>query len=111
MSRLKYSDLFSCDAPVEIIYKTLGIEMDSGRVKFSAPAQKHAFDMHPNDFPMIVPHLVQLLTNPLYLGDDFRNPGRLNLSADFADTAALRWSHLQLRKMSATDAIMCVRPI
>ena len=91
MNRFKYTDLYPCDAPVEIIYKTLGIEMDAGRVKFSAPAQRHAFDRHPVDFPMIVPHLGPLLTSPLYLGDDFRNPGKIELVGRFRgyDGAAL----------------------
>ena len=79
MTKLKYVDVFPCVAPVEIIYKTLGIEMDAGPVKFSVPAQRHAFDRHPEDFPIIIPHLTQILTNPLYLGDDFKNPGKIEL--------------------------------
>ena len=79
MTKQKYSDVLPCDAPVEIIYKTLGIEMDAGPVKFSVPAQRHAFARHPDDFPIIIPHLSQILTSPLYLGDDFKNPGKIEL--------------------------------
>ncbi len=53
--------------------------MNAGGVKFSVAAQNHAFKRHPGDVPIIVPALSEIVTNPLYLGDDLRNPGKIEL--------------------------------
>lgn len=65
--------------PDDAIFRTLEIEMDPGDVKFSAPAQKHAMQGHPEDVPIIIPHLSQIISNPTYMGDDFKNPGRIEI--------------------------------
>lgn len=72
-------DIFPGDAPVVIINRTLELEMEIGPVKFSVPAQRHAYKGHPTDVPVIVPHLSQILTNPLYLGNDLKNSGKIEL--------------------------------
>ncbi len=75
----KLFDIFPGKIPDELIYNTLGIEVDPGQVKFSAPAQRHAHVGHPQDVPLIIPHLSVVISDPLYMGDDFRNPGKIEL--------------------------------
>lgn len=70
-------NLLAGKMPDDAVFETLGIELEPGDVKFSAAAQKHALKGHPNDVPLIVPHLSELIENPTYMGDDFRNPGRI----------------------------------
>lgn len=73
----KLFDVLPGDIPDDLIYDTLGIEVDPGQVKFSAPAQKHAHLRHPQDVPLIIPHLSQVISDPMYMGDDFKNPGKI----------------------------------
>jgi len=76
-SKNKLIDIFPGDMPVKAIYLTLGIEAEEGAVKCGAPAIKHAQANHPEDVPTIIPHLSQLIESPLYMGDDHRNPGKI----------------------------------
>ena len=57
----------------------LGIEIEPGEVVFSVPAQLHALRNHPDDFPRCLPHTGSVIASPLYAGDDFRNPGKIEL--------------------------------
>ena len=77
MGKNKLFDIFPGAMPDEEIYRTLEIEIDPGDVKFSAPAQKHAHRRHPQDVPLIIPHLSQIISDPAYLGDDLKNPGKI----------------------------------
>ena len=79
MAKSKLFDIFPGAMPSEAVFQTLGIELEPGEVKFSAPAQRHAYKRHPKDVPKIVPHLSQLIASPTYLGDDHRNPGKIEL--------------------------------
>ncbi|QCK87240.1 hypothetical protein E8L99_16490 [Phreatobacter aquaticus] len=63
--------------PVETINRTLGTELDAGEVIFSSRAQQHAQSRHPNDYPLILPHIVSLVADPLYIGDDWKNGGKI----------------------------------
>lgn len=65
--------------PDHIVYRTLQIEADPGEVIFSVPAQKHANGNHPGDAAVIIPHLSQVIEDPMYVGDDTRNPGKIEL--------------------------------
>ena len=73
----KLFDIFPGEMPCDQIYRTLQIDIEPGSVKFSAPAQRHAYKRHPDDVPQIVPHLSQVIASPMYMGDDFRNPGKI----------------------------------
>ena len=79
MAKHRPFDIFPGPMPDEDIYRTLGIELEPGEVKFSAAAQKHAFKRHPNDVPRIVPHLSQIISRPTYLGDDHRNAEKIEI--------------------------------
>lgn len=65
--------------PDEIVYKTLQIEAEPGEVVFSVPAQNHANKNHPGEAAVIIPHLAQVIDDPMYVGDDTRNPGKIEL--------------------------------
>jgi|TARA_R100000501_G_C2610462_1_gene105199 hypothetical protein len=73
----KLFDIFPGEFPDGMVYYTLGMEVDAGDVKFSAAAQQHAHRRHEHDIPLIIPHLSQVLNDPLYIGDDHRNPGKI----------------------------------
>ncbi|MDU8911329.1 hypothetical protein [Aestuariicoccus sp. MJ-SS9] len=84
--------------PDEDIFRPLKIELDPGEVKFSAPAQKHALKRHPNDVPLIVPHLSQILSAPTYLGDDHRNPGKIEIVGRISGVAGAALVALTVKK-------------
>jgi hypothetical protein len=65
--------------PDNIVHKTLGIEVEPGEVIFSVPAQNHANRNHPGDAALIIPHLSQVIEDPMYVGDDFNNVGKIEL--------------------------------
>jgi phage-Barnase-EndoU-ColicinE5/D-RelE like nuclease3 len=65
--------------PVDCINRTLKTEIEAGVVIISRAAQKHAESRHPTDYPVLLPHLATVILNPLYIGDDLRNPGKIEL--------------------------------
>lgn len=77
MSTIKALDLGQL--PVEAINRTLNMELNAGSVKISAAAQVHAKSRHADDFGRCFPYLVQIIANPLYVRDDFRNDGKIEL--------------------------------
>lgn len=74
--------------PVEKIEKTLGIELVDGEVCFSIGAQVHAARRHPEDFARYVPFLGAVISSPLYLGDDEKNPGKIEFVSRLPNMAA-----------------------
>jgi hypothetical protein len=70
-------NVFPGSLPVDDIYSTLGIDVDAGDVIFTVPAQRHALRRHPQDVPVITPHLSGIIESPMYMGDDLRNPGKI----------------------------------
>lgn len=75
----KTPDLVLGPLPVEAINKTLELELDEGDVVFTGAAQKHAASRHPDDYAKCLPHVAAIVANPLYLGDDFENEGKIEL--------------------------------
>ena len=78
-SKKKPVDLIVGPLPVEAINATLDTELEPGEVVFSAGAQAHAKRRHPDDYAQCLPHIGGIVTGPLYVGDDFRNPGKIEL--------------------------------
>ena len=72
-------DLILGPMPVEIINLTIGLELEPGDLIFSRGAQYHAAKEHPEDFSRCLPHLASIVLAPLYIGDDHRNPGKIEL--------------------------------
>jgi hypothetical protein len=77
--RRKQPDLILGDLPVERINLTLGTQLEAGVAVFSRAAQTHAARRHANDYPVIAPHVASIVLNPLYVGDDLRNGGKIEL--------------------------------
>ena len=65
--------------PIDAIEATLGIELEAGPVVFTASNQKHALKSHPDDFSRCLPHIGAVIANPMYLRDDLRNAGKIEL--------------------------------
>jgi hypothetical protein len=65
--------------PAETINKTIGTELEAGDVVFSRAAQVHAARRHPIEYPLCLPHLANVVCDPLYVGDDFTNPDAIEL--------------------------------
>jgi hypothetical protein len=57
------------------INSALELELLEGDVVFSAGAQVHAERNHPNEFLLCLPFLAGIIADPLYIGDDHKNPG------------------------------------
>lgn len=67
--------------PVDAINRTLGHELEPGEVILTAAAQAHAYRRHPDDYPKCLPFVGGAVTRPDYIGDDFKNPGKIELVA------------------------------
>jgi hypothetical protein len=61
--------------PVDTINNTMDTELEPGEVVFSRAAQVHAARRHPVEYPVCLPHLATVVADPLYIGDDHKNPG------------------------------------
>lgn len=65
--------------PVDLINRTLGLDLDPADVVMPVNAQRHAQKKRPEDYARCFPHVASVIGNPLYLGDDFRNDGKIEL--------------------------------
>lgn len=75
----KQPELVLGPLPTEIIRATIGIDLDAGSVIVSAAAQRHAASRHPDEYGLCVPLLAGVIANPLYVGDDFKNEGKIEI--------------------------------
>lgn len=82
-------DLILGPLPVEVVNRTISTELEPGEVVLSRAAQRHAARRHPEDYPVCLPHLASIILNPLYIGDDHRNPGKIELIGRVAAAASL----------------------
>ena len=65
--------------PVRAINDALGLELDEGEAVMSIRAQRHAQQGHPLDFARCFPQVAAVIANPLYVRDDFKNDGKIEL--------------------------------
>lgn len=70
--------------PVDLINRTTGLELETGNAFFSINAQKHAAKRHPLEYSKALPHVAAVIADPMYLGDDFKNHGKIELVARVA---------------------------
>lgn len=63
--------------PTDMLWRTLELELEEGEIVFTRGAQRHAYDRHPDDFALAFEHFQQIVTNPLYVGDDLNNVGKI----------------------------------
>src|SRR6266705_2578832 len=73
--REKPNETILCDLPVELINRTLGMELEAGPVVLTRARHVHAARRHQADFPRCLPHLAAVIADPLYIGDDLDNAG------------------------------------
>lgn len=74
-----FVDLHLGPLPVEAINRTLKLELEAGDVIFTAAAQAHAYRQHREDFPRCLPYVGGVVHAPQFVGDDFRNVGKIEL--------------------------------
>lgn len=67
------------DLPVDLINRTLGLELDAGGVIMPVNAQRHVQNKRPAAYATLFPHIAAVIANPLYIGDDFKNEGKIEL--------------------------------
>lgn len=77
--KLTLVDLVLGPLPTDAINRTLGLDLEPGDVIFTAAAQAHAYRNHPDDFPRCLPHVGPVVAQPNYMGDDHKNPGKIEL--------------------------------
>lgn len=77
--RRKQPDLILGELPVNGINRALSLELKAGVAVFSRAAQAHAARRHPTEYPVLAPHIAAIVLDPLYVGDDLRNGGKIEL--------------------------------
>jgi len=75
----RFADLILGPLPVDVINRTLGHDLDDGEVVFTGGAQAHAMKRHAEEFVRCLPHVGSIVCNPDFMGDDFHNPGKIEL--------------------------------
>ena len=65
--------------PYQAINNALGLELNAGDVVMSVNAQRHAQRRHPRDYARCFPHIAAVVGNPLYVRDDFKNHGKIEM--------------------------------
>jgi phage-Barnase-EndoU-ColicinE5/D-RelE like nuclease3 len=65
--------------PVDSINRVLGLELEAGQLILKSAAQVHAANRHPEEYPVILPCLPEVLSSALYVGDDHGNAGKIEL--------------------------------
>lgn len=73
------SDIDLCELPAVVINRTIDTELEVGIVVLSRAAQIHAARRHPEEYPLCLPHIATVISDPLYIGDDAKNPGYIEL--------------------------------
>lgn len=56
--------------PVAQINKALDLELDDGDVWVSKAAHQHIAEDHPDDYPLIIAHIVEIIRDPTFAGQD-----------------------------------------
>ena len=57
-----------------MINRALGTELDVADVWVSKACHAHIADDHPEDYPVIIANIIDILTAPMYAGQDAHNP-------------------------------------
>ncbi len=65
--------------PVDLINRTLGTELDPGRVRLSGRAHRHIAEDHPNDYAVCMKALPSAVTAPTYIGQAPHHAGNIEL--------------------------------
>ncbi len=65
--------------PVDLINRTLGTELDPGRVRLSGRAHRHIAEDHPNDYATCMKALPSAIAAPTYIGQAPHHAGNIEL--------------------------------
>lgn len=65
--------------PVDLINRTLGTELDPGRVRLSPRAHRHIAEDHPNDYATCIAALPHAIAAPTYVGQAPHHAGNIEL--------------------------------
>lgn len=65
--------------PHDSVNKTLGLEIDDGMVIMSGRSQIHTSNKRPDIYTQCLPHIARIVSAPLYIGDDLKNAGKIEL--------------------------------
>ncbi|MCW9036026.1 MAG: hypothetical protein OQJ97_17525 [Rhodospirillales bacterium] len=65
--------------PIEKINRALSLELKPGNVILPIANQQHAMKRHPKEYPYCFPYVGAAIQNPMYIGDDHRNHGKIEL--------------------------------
>jgi hypothetical protein len=87
--------------PTASINQALNLELDTADVVLSSRAEDHAQRRHPNDFETCRPHLQAVIANPLYVRDDFKNDGKIELVG--RPTAMEHWLLIAISIIVSSD--------
>lgn len=61
--------------PADLINRVLGTELEIADVWVSKACHAHIADDHPDDYPVIMANLIDILRSPTYAGQDAHNGG------------------------------------
>ena len=73
----KYKALKFGPVPVDMLYDTLGIEMEEGAAFLSRLGHYHFATDHADDYPICFPMLEEVISNPTYVGQDPKHAGNI----------------------------------
>lgn len=59
--------------PVDLINRALGTELEPADVWVSKACHGHIADDHPDDYPIIMANIIDILRSPSYAGQDAQN--------------------------------------
>jgi hypothetical protein len=79
--RPKLVDLLIGPFPADTVNLTLDLELEPGNIVLTAGVQKHVQREHGSDYGRCLPHVARVVCDPLYIGDDFRNSGYIEMIA------------------------------
>jgi hypothetical protein len=66
-------------APVSLINDTLGKSLTPGKVRFSAKMHEKLQSKHADDYPAVMKHMKACISQPDYIGEHPRHPGKIML--------------------------------
>lgn len=75
----KLPDISLGPIPAALIQSCLGIEVEHGEVILPHSGQVHAKRQHPSDYDVLLPHLKQIISDPLYGGEHPRHADKIEL--------------------------------
>ena len=59
--------------PADLVNRALGTELETADVWVSKACHAHIADDHPDDYPVIMANLIDILRSPTYAGQDAHN--------------------------------------